>query len=143
MVLRHLPDQRYFLTEVVAKQAGPRTKISVFLDGDQGIDIDVCARVSKQLSIELDELDLLDHPYTLMVSSPGVDRPLKLTRQYHRNLGKKVRIKLRSEEQKEGVLLEVTDKFIVIDESPAKQGETKKEKIPFTEIESTHVLVSF
>ena len=63
MVPRYLPDQRYFVTEIVAKQAGLKTKISIFLDGDEGIDIDVCAQVSRQIGKELDDTDLLKHPY--------------------------------------------------------------------------------
>ena len=82
IVGKHLPDDRYFLTEIVAKQAGPKTKVSIFLDGDQGIDIAVCAQVSRQVGKELEEMELMKHPYTLMVSSPGLDRPLKLPRQY-------------------------------------------------------------
>ena len=143
MVPRYLPDQRYFVTEIVAKQAGPKTKISIFLDGDQGIDIDVCAQVSRQIGKELDDTDLLKHPYTLMVSSPGLDRPLKLPRQYHRNIGKDVKIKLKNAKQKKGKLLKVNQDFIVIEITTGSQGETKQERIPFIEIETTHVLVSF
>ena len=77
VVQQHLPDKKYFVTEIVAKSAGPKTKISIFLDGDDGIDIDTCATVSRQVGRELEEMELLNHPYTLMVSSPGLDRPLK------------------------------------------------------------------
>ena len=143
LVQGHLPDQRYFLTEVIAKPVGPKTKISIFLDGDEGIDIDVCAQVSRQVSKELDALDLLPDPYTLMVSSPGLDRPLKLARQYHRNIGKSVKITLKNQEKKVGILGEVTDKFIVIKVPADRQGPEKEEKILLTEIETTHVLVSF
>ena len=143
IVRRNLPGERYFLTEIEAKPAGPKTKISIFLDGDNGIDIDVCAQVSRKVGMELEEVNLLDHPYTLMVSSPGLDRPLKLPRQYRGNLGKSVRVKLNNQEQKEGKLSEVADDFILLDTSSEKQGESKEEKIPFAEIETTHVLVTF
>ena len=76
IVVRHLPDESYFLTEIVAKQAGPKTKISIFLDGDRGIDIYVCAQVSRQVGKDLEDMELMKHPYTLMVSSPGLDRTL-------------------------------------------------------------------
>jgi ribosome maturation factor RimP len=142
LVPSHLPDQRYFLTEVIAKPAGSKTKISIFLDGDEGIDINVCAQVSRQVSKALDALNLLQDPYTLMVSSPGLDRPLKLVRQYHRNIGKSVKITLKNQEKIVGKLGEVTDEFVVI-EVTDQQGQVKVEKIPFPDIESTHVLVSF
>jgi ribosome maturation factor RimP len=143
LVSCHLPDDRYFLTEIRAKQAGANTKISIFLDGDEGIDIDVCSQVSREVGKDLEALNLMKHPYTLMVSSPGLDRPLILLRQYHRNLGKKLKIILKNKERVEGKLKEVKEKFIVVDEIPEKQGKNQEEKIPFTEIETTHVLVSF
>ncbi|GJM28175.1 MAG: ribosome maturation factor RimP [Cyclobacteriaceae bacterium] len=143
MVVRHLPDSKYFLTEINAKPAGSKTKISIFLDGDDGIDIDTCAAVSRQLGKELEDLNVMDHPYTLMVSSPGLDRPLKLPRQYHRNIGRALKIKLNNQQLVEGKLSEVQEGFIVLEEIPAQQGEIKKDKIPFAEIETTHVLVSF
>ncbi len=143
LVLRHLPDDRYFLTEISAKQAGGNTKIAIFLDGDEGIAIDVCARISREVSKDLEVLDIIKHSYTLMVSSPGLDRPLKLARQYHRNLGKKLRIRLKNQEVLEGRLKEVKEECIVVDKLTAKQGKNNEEKIPFTEIEATHILVSF
>lgn len=143
LVLKHLPGERYFLTEIVAKPAGSKTKISVFLDGDDGISIDTCAQVSKEIGKELDALDLLNHPYTLMVSSPGLDRPLKLPRQYHKNIGKEVKINLKNDIQKRGTLKQASREFVIIEETPTPKGETKQEKIPFSEIETTHVLVTF
>jgi ribosome maturation factor RimP len=143
LVLCHLPDDRYYLTEINAKQAGANTKICIFLDGDEGIDIGVCAQVSREVAKDLETLDLMKHPYTLMVSSPGLDRPLKLPRQYHRNLGKKLRIRLKNQKQIEGKLRGVKKEFIVVDELPTKQGKNKEKEIAFTEIETTHVLVSF
>lgn len=142
LVLCHLPDDRYYLTDINAKEAGANTKICIFLDGDEGIDIGVCAKISREIAKDLEALDIMKHPYTLMVSSPGLDMPLKLPRQYHRNLGKKLRVRLKNKEQIEGKLMKVMDDFIVLDE-PTKPGKSKEEKIPFTEIETTHVLVSF
>jgi ribosome maturation factor RimP len=143
LVLRHLPDPKYFLTEVKAKEAGSKTKISIFLDGDEGIDIDTCAHISRQVGKDLEDLGILTHAYTLMVSSPGLDQPLKLLRQYHRNIGRNLKIKLNDQQLIEGKLSEVQDDFIVLDGIPDPQSKTKKEKIAFAEIETTHVLVSF
>jgi ribosome maturation factor RimP len=143
IVERRLPDESYFLTEIVAKQAGPKTKISIFLDGDRGIDIDVCAQVSRQVGKDLEDMELMKHPYTLMVSSPGLDRPLKLPRQYRRNLGKTVKIKLLDQQFIEGVLSEVKDNSVVVENKNTKKKPSTEENIPFAEIETTHVLVTF
>jgi len=138
LVLRHLPDERYFVTEIRATPAGPHTKVSIYIDGDEGVDIDVCAQVSRKVGHDLESLEVMDHPYTLMVSSPGLDRPLKLPRQYHRNCGKELKIRLKNQQEIKAKLREVQEDFIVVDELSFK-----KEKIPFSEIESTYVLVSF
>ncbi len=143
IVLKHLPDQQYFLTEIVARPAGSKTKISVFLDGDRGIDIDVCAQMSRKIGGELDDLDLLKHPYTLMVSSPGLDRPLKLLRQYRKNLGKEVKIRLKDDQLKQGTLKNINKNHVVIEETTGSTGTVIENSIPFGEIETTHVLVSF
>ena len=142
LVLQHLPGEQYFITEIIAKPAGAKTKISIFLDGDEGIDIDTCAQVSRKVGFEIEELGLMKHPYTLMVSSPGLDRPLKLTRQYYRNLGKAVKIRLTGQNSIEGLLSKVTDEFVVIEKQPDKEGNAK-EKIAFDKIETAHVLVTF
>lgn len=57
--------------------------------------MDLCAEVSRDLSAELDVADIIDHPYTLEVSSPGLDRPLKTARDFRRYLGKAAKLKTR------------------------------------------------
>ena len=90
---------------------------------------------------ELEQLGIVEGPYTLEVSSPGLDQPLKLARQYHRNRGKNVRVTLEGE-QIEGELEEVTESYITIKQSSGKGAATVKQ-IPFTDIIKTRVLVSF
>ena len=135
----HLPDAQYFITDIRAKGGGAKTKIAIFIDGDKGIDIGTCGAINKQVGREMEQLGLLEGPYTLEVSSPGLDQPLKLPRQYHRNLGKNVRVTMESE-QVEGELEQVTEAFITVKQSSGK-GITRQ--IPFSEIIKTQVLVSF
>ena len=136
-----LTDPQYFITEVRAKEGGAKTKIAIYLDGDEGIDIGVCARVNKQVGRQIEELALLNNPYTLEVSSPGLDQPLKLPRQYHRNIGKKIKVTT-EQEQFEGVLQEVVVDHIIIEQMAGKKARTLHQ-VPFKEIVKTHVLVSF
>lgn len=141
IVEHHLPDKQYFITEVRAKEGGAKTKVAIYLDGDKGIDIGVCARINKQVGRELEEIQLFSNPYTLEVSSPGLDQPLKLPRQYRRNIGKNIRVFLVDKEL-EGNLLEVSDAGITINKKSEK-GRSEEQKVPFAEIIKTHVLVSF
>jgi ribosome maturation factor RimP len=139
-----LVDQSQFIVDViVSSKQGPR-KILVLLDSDKGISIDECADLSRALSKQLDEVTWLEESYTLEVSTPGLDHPLKLTRQYHKNIGRRLRVKTR-EKQEEGKLTGVTDEKIVLEQETGsgKKKEVKAIEIPFTDIEKAFVLVSF
>jgi ribosome maturation factor RimP len=68
----------------------------VYIDADAGIDVEDCAKVSRQLSAVLDVEDPIHGEYTLEVSSPGLDRPLFTEQQLARYVGSDVRIKLLS-----------------------------------------------
>ena len=140
LVEEFLPDPAYFITEVVVKPAGNKTKVSVFLDGDQGIDIGLCAAINRQLGKYLESEDLISTSYTLEVSSPGTDRPLKLLRQYKKNIGRKITVTL-SEEVIEGQLQEVHDEYIIVNQSKGKQQESRE--VQLADIVKTQVLVSF
>ena len=89
-------------------------------------------------------MPLFEDSYLLEVSTPGLDQPLKLKRQYFKNIGRKLRVVL-SQKIFEGKLIEVTDEKISIDQEvgSGKQKEFKTIELPFSEIEKTFVLVSF
>ena len=65
------------------------------LDAAAGLDIDVIASLSRKLSSALDQTDPVDGGYTLEVSSPGADRPLRRPRDFARNIGRQVRVRHR------------------------------------------------
>jgi ribosome maturation factor RimP len=71
----------YFIVDVVYSGSGNNQKVTVLIDGDHGVDIDICASISRKLSMKIDELDLIPNKYVLEVSSPGVDYPLTSQRQ--------------------------------------------------------------
>ena len=68
--------------------------LRAFIDKPGGITIDDCELVSRALSDKLDENDFIDDAYILEVSSPGLTRPLKKPKDYERNLGKPIDIRL-------------------------------------------------
>ncbi len=82
--------------EIVFKQ-GKNPALTIYLDTERegGIDLDTCEKFHNAVDPILDELDpTFGQPYTLNVSSPGLDRPFKKERDFMRNIGKKVEIKL-------------------------------------------------
>ena len=80
-----LEEQNLFLVDV--KTAG-KAKIEAFVDGDTGITISQCAEISRFLEKHLDGSGLVSDHYTLDVSSPGMDNPLKVPRQYKKRIGR-------------------------------------------------------
>lgn len=90
-----LPSMGLELVEVQFRREGHGWVLRLYIDCEQGITVDHCADVSRELSDFLDVEDLIDHPFSLEVSSPGLERPLKSFRDYTRFVGRKVKVKLR------------------------------------------------
>jgi ribosome maturation factor RimP len=81
------------LEDVVIRQAGKRRLVRVVVDHDGGLDLDLVASISRELSRALDDGDLLGQSaYVLEVTSPGVDRPLRLPRHWARAAGRLVAV---------------------------------------------------
>jgi len=92
----------------LAVRRGRTQLVRVVADREGGIDLDTCAQVSQELSRMLDADDPITGRYTLEVTSPGLDRPLRRPADFRRVLGKRVRIVL-AQSQHEGTLEEVGD----------------------------------
>lgn len=69
--------------------------LTVFIETENGVDLDTCEKFHNAIMLPIDEFDpTYDAPYTLNVSSPGLDRPFKTPRDFERNLGKEVEVRL-------------------------------------------------
>ncbi len=139
-----LVNPSLFLVDVVLS-ARQLSKITVVVDGDQGVSIDECTRISRELSARLDEMNLEAEHYVLEVTTPGLDQPLRLNRQYRKNIGRGVKVHLKDKRIETGTLTEVGDQQIAIRQA-WKEGKVMQEKLvslPFTEIEKTYVVISF
>ena len=91
--------------------------VELFIDTDTGVSIEICSAISREFSALLDEQDVIPGRYRLDVSSPGLDRPLKGLRQYVRNIGKSVTIKIKSDNGEqiiEGILHEVHEHSVML-----------------------------
>ncbi len=125
MVVGLLADQpQYFLVDLKIK---PTNNIKLFLDGDQGITIEKCISINRALYKQLEESGLFPNDdFSLEVSSPGLEEPLKLYRQYLKNKGRLVEILLKDGRKIEGKLLEVNEADLVVEET---KGKNKKKEI--------------
>jgi ribosome maturation factor RimP len=74
---------------------GRYTTLRIFIDGPNGVSLDDCEKVSRQISSVMDVEDPIDGEYTLEVSSPGLDRPLYVEKQYARYVGETVNLRMR------------------------------------------------
>jgi ribosome maturation factor RimP len=90
-----LPSMGLELVEVQFRREGHGWVLRIFIDSEEGITVDHCADVSREVSDYLDVEDLIDHPYNLEVSSPGLERPLRSIADFERFAGRKARVKLR------------------------------------------------
>ncbi|MCH9031015.1 MAG: ribosome maturation factor RimP [candidate division Zixibacteria bacterium] len=87
-----LADSGFELVEVKLARFGRNSRLQLFVDSEKGVTLDNCVTISRLLSPVIEQNDYFESEYTLEVSSPGVDRPLKTERDFKRKLGRLVRI---------------------------------------------------
>ena len=135
LVESKLEDGEMFIVEVLVR---PGNKILVYLDSDTSVTIADCVSISRFIEKSLDR-DIED--FELEVSSAGF-RPLKLQRQYVKNIGRNIKLDLKEGEKASGKLIKVDENELVI-EVVRKKKEHEEVTIPFSEIERALVEPSF
>ena len=136
-------EEGLFLVDIRIK---PTNNIKVFLDGESGVSIEKCVFVNRKLCKLLEENEMYPNgDFSLEVSSPGLDEPLKLYRQYLKNISRQVEVTLKDGVKTEGILKAVTEKEILVEETRGKnkKKETVEHTIPFDNIKTTKVQVVF
>ena len=118
-------------------------KIEVFIDRDEGVKYQDCQILSRVIEEYLDSSQVIGEKYTLNVSSPGIDRPLKYKRQYPRNKGRHIEIKLKNGSFLNGVLEEVEENEVVVTTPKTKKKESKTHHVSFDDISQSKILIKF
>ena len=132
-----------FLVDVKMHANG---KLIILVDGDNGIGIADCAAISRYVGFKLEEESVIEEAYNLEVSSPGLETPLTSVRQYTKNIGRDLAIKMADGVKREGKLTALTEDAIVIEEQikqKGKKAEVIESVIPIDKITETKVLISF
>lgn len=135
------PD--HFLVDIRIK---PANNFKIYIDGNQGISVDKLVQYNRKLYKQLEEEGQYpEGDFSLELSSPGLDEPLKLHRQYLKNVGRFVDVVLLDGSKKEGKLLSATEAEIVVEEvkGKGKKAETVLHTIPFDQIKSTKIQIKF
>ena len=116
--------------------------LTVFIDTEDGVDLDTCEKYHNAIDVMLDEFDFTyGASYTLNVSSPGLDRPLKTPRDFDRHLGEDMEIRFYAPEKGkkyfEGKLVGYDENNVII------EMDGTEKKIPLTKIAKMNVAVKF
>jgi ribosome maturation factor RimP len=131
---------------LVSLKVKPTNNFKVYIDADNGLPLEKCIKINRALYKAIEEKGLYpDGDFSLEVSSPGVDEPLKLIRQYKKNIGRSVEIIKTDEAKLEGKLIEATDEEVTIEkmEGKGKKAEKIELKVPVFEIKQTTVQIKF
>ncbi len=127
-LLQPLLTDDLFLVDIKIK---PTNNIKIFLDADAGLPIDRCTKINRALYRQMEEMEMFaDGNFSLEVSSPGIDAPLKLTRQYVKNIGRNIEVELLEGDKIEGTLTAANDETIAVhsvDGKGKKAVETTRE----------------
>lgn len=142
-LLGPLLEEDVFLVDMKVK---PTNNFKIYLDADSGLAIEKCIKINRALYKKMEEEGLYpDGDFSLEVSSPGIDEPLKLHRQYNKNVGRNIEVKLKDGSVKEGKLINVSETEITLEftEGKGKKAVQQQLQLPFSEIQQTKVLIKF
>ena len=126
--------------EIVAVElAGGDSKIvRIYIDSESGVDVEDCAKASRQFSAILDDEDPISNRYTLEVSSPGMDRPLAKPTHFQSVVGSDVKIKMLSlingRRRFTGELVEANDEFAVV------EVDGEQTELPYSEMDRARLV---
>lgn len=135
-------DADCFLVDVKLK---PGNNIQIFVDADGGLPLSRCISYNRALYKLIEESALFnDGDFALEVSSPGLEEPLKLHRQYLKNIGRNVEVVLKDGKKITGKLLSA-EEHIVVEETKGKgkKQEVVQHSILFNDIKSTKIQIVF
>lgn len=123
----------YELYDVEYEKQAKDYYLRIYIDKENGIDLNDCERVSNAISSILDEADYIKGQYFLEVSSPGIERALKKDKHLEQNIGEKIKIKLFKKDdknQKEYIgLLENFDKNTITIKTEDETKEVERKNI--------------
>jgi ribosome maturation factor RimP len=137
-------DLELFDLELAEEPAG--WFLRVFVDAEGGVDVETCAEVSEVLSEKLDLIEGLPEPYTLEVSSPGIERPLRKRSDYERFLGQRIYVKSYAPVNLPGgkKAKELTGRLVAVeDEEIVLESARRQVRIALSSIAKAHLLVEF
>lgn len=133
------------LVDVEYVKEGKDWFLRLYIDKDNGVDLEDCGLASEKVSEKLDELDPIPHNYFLEVSSPGAERPLKKEKDFQKAIGKHVHVKtyepIDGEKSFEGKLVEYNGELMKVEMKIKTRS--KMIEIPIEKVANARLAVSF
>ena len=133
----------YEIEDVVIDAAARPPRITVIADGDEGLDLDAIAELSRSASTLLDRVDEKAAAYVLEVTSPGVERPLTTEKHYRRARGRKVELTMSDGSQLTGRLGEIRDGAVRLVVREGNKATLSVRELPVDAISKAIVQVEF
>jgi ribosome maturation factor RimP len=142
-LIQPLLQEDVFLVYIKIK---PTNNFKIYIDADGGLPLEKCIKINRALYKQMEEMGLYpDGDFSLEVSSPGIDEPLKLIRQYIKNVGRFIEVVKLDETRLEGKLLEANEEKISIEitEGKGKKMTINQLEVSISDIKQTKVQVKF
>ncbi|MEW2417096.1 ribosome maturation factor RimP [Streptomyces sp. NPDC046866] len=132
------------LEDIELSKAGKRRMLRIIVDSDEGVELDACAELSREVSDKLDETDAMgEGEYVLEVSSPGADRPLTEHRHYVRAIGRLVKFQLAEGGELIARILDADDEGMDLEVPGVKGRKATARRIAFADIAKARVEIEF
>jgi ribosome maturation factor RimP len=147
-IVGEFESENLFLIEVLVGGTPKIPKFSVVIDSETGVTIERCTKITRKINKYLTEGAFPEGNYSLEVSSPGADSPIKVTRQYIKNIGRKFKFSLESGNELVATLtaLDATGLLVsyeTVEKIAAKKVvNTVEQKINFSEIKKANVIIT-
>ena len=135
LIIDEFPE--LFLVDLTVKGVSGKQLVLVVIDSESGLSIEMCSLISRKLLTKIEEKDLIEGTFNLEVSSPGIDKPISLPRQYKKNIGRKLEVETLDGEIFEGELKKIEEQTMAL------YLKERVETIFLDKIKKAKVLISF
>ena len=135
LIIDEFPE--LFLVDLTVTGVSGKQLVLVLIDSESGLPMEMCSLISRKLLSKIEEKELIEGTFNLEVSSPGIDKPISLPRQYKKNIGRKLEIETLDGEIFEGELKKIEEQTIAL------YLKERVETIFLDKIKKAKVLISF
>jgi len=133
-------NEGFFLIDFILRGTPRKRVIEIFIDGKENVSAEVCAKISRNISSELNEIIKERDDYKLIVSSPGIDRPLVYLDQFQKHIGRKLELVIEDNGSKK----KLTAKLIkIVNNHLFFESNNTEQKVDFNKIKKAKVILSF